>query len=170
MLFLTFFELVDKLLKNKHTGRYFKQYKNEDEFYQFDLPVEWNHIDSSDAYGEVFSDSQRLEGKITVKTMESLYQDFDGYVSDLAAALKKHNNYMLISKNKIKLAGCDAFELEFNADAEVGRTKVDAIIKNLVVNDTIRERFVSITFSVLKRDYEKYSVVYGRLKKTFDFF
>ena len=167
--FCVFLELLDRIFKRKHGSRYFKVYKNEDDFYAFELPVEWNHIETSDLYGRIFSDSQILEGKIMIKTVDSFYQDFDEYLNDLVGALEKHNNYRITSKEKIKITGHDALEAEFQAQAMVGKQSVDAIVKNIIINDKTRERFVSITFSILARDYGKYKIIYQRLRKTFKF-
>ncbi|MDO8553661.1 MAG: hypothetical protein Q7S22_02550 [Candidatus Micrarchaeota archaeon] len=161
--------LLDRIFRKKHGGIYFKVYRNEDEFYSFEIPKNWNHVETSDLYGVILSDSQRLEGKFSVKTVESYYQDFDEYSNNLVEAIKEQNGYGLKSQQKLKILSYNALESEFSADAKVGPNHVSAIVKNLLIDDKTRERFVSITFTVLARDYDKYKIIFERVKKSFRF-
>ena len=146
---------------------YFKEFRNKNEKYSLDIPTDWNVVDISSEYGYVFSDKNRKQGVLAIRSISALFYNLDRFSRDLVAGMKKNNKYRLISREDSNVRGMPTVQTVFKADAIVNDKKTDAVIINLIVHHEPQARFYILSYSVLQKDMNKFAVIYKRARDSF---
>lgn len=160
--------LLDKILGRKEGGNfYFKEFSNRDEKYSFDIPQEWKVVDISNDYGYIFSDKDRKQGVLTVRSISSLFYKLEKFADNLIIGMRKRNKYMLVSKRELVVNEMSAVEIVFRADAFVNGKRADAAIITIILQHEQTAKFYIMSYSVLQKDMNKYALIYIRARDTF---
>ncbi len=159
--------IIDRLLRRKEGGFHFKEFKNKDEKYKLEIPLDWNVVDISNEYGYIFSDKYRQQGVLTIRSISALFDSLEKFSGDLIAGMKKKNKYKLISRENNNLHGLPSAQTVFKADAIVNGEKTNAAIINLIIHYEPQARFYILSYSVLEKDMNKFAVIYKRARDSF---
>ena len=144
----------------------YKNFDNTEDNYSVQIPTHWRLI-AVNEYGNIFSDEEKKQGVLTIRSVSALFSKVEKYADDLVLGLVEKNNYELISRSAIKINKRDGVDIVFRATARVNGKEEKAAIILSIIHDAPSARFYLISYSVLEKDMNRYVVIYTNAIESF---
>ncbi len=161
-------DFIDSLRGIKREGGFsFKSFTNSDDKYTIEIPINWRLVGVRDEYGHLFSDEERKEGMLTVRSVSALFSNLEKYSADLVAGMEEKSGYRVLSQRDITIHKKHAVEIVFVAEATVNGKKKDAAILMAIIHNPATAQFFLLSYSVLEEDMNKLAVIYTHARDSF---